>query len=156
LAWTTNQLVGISTLELGRRSAALHPPAQFAHLAPFYTVLAEFIIHVHEKSADYTAFKDTLQDAGDFSPSFIGNLDRLIRTMHPKYKKAAEPTSADKAAVADQKAHKFPGLAIPDRPGWVCSRFRFRVLYLHPSYFQHVTSCYSYADVAVFFIVDGR
>ncbi|KAF9126717.1 DEAH-box ATP-dependent RNA helicase prp22 [Mortierella sp. 14UC] len=89
------------------------------HLGMDDKSVAEFIIHVHEKSADYTAFKDTLQDAGDFSPSFIGNLDRLIRTMHPKYKKAAEPTGADKAAVADQKAHQFPGLAIPDRPGWM-------------------------------------
>ncbi|KAK3842037.1 MAG: P-loop containing nucleoside triphosphate hydrolase protein [Linnemannia gamsii] len=89
------------------------------HLGMDDKSVAEFIIHVHEKSADYTAFKDTLQDAGDFSPSFIGNLDRLIRTMHPKYKKAEEPTAADKAAVADQKAHKFPGLAIPDRPGWL-------------------------------------
>ncbi|KAF9922003.1 DEAH-box ATP-dependent RNA helicase prp22 [Linnemannia zychae] len=81
--------------------------------------VAEFIVHVHEKSADYTAFKDTLQDAGDFSPSFIGNLDRLIRTMHPKYKKEKEPKNADKAAIADEKTHKFPGLAIPDRPGWM-------------------------------------
>ncbi|KAF9095828.1 DEAH-box ATP-dependent RNA helicase prp22 [Mortierella sp. AD031] len=89
------------------------------HLGMDDKSVAEFIIHVHEKSADYTAFKDTLQDAGDFSPSFIGNLDRLIRTMHPKYRKAAEPTVADKAAVADQKAHRFPGLAIPDRPGWL-------------------------------------
>ncbi|KAG0274384.1 DEAH-box ATP-dependent RNA helicase prp22, partial [Linnemannia exigua] len=89
------------------------------HLGMDDKSVAEFIIHVHEKSADYTAFKDTLQDAGDFSPSFIGNLDRLIRTMHPKYKKAEEPTAADKAAVADQKAHKFPGLAIADRPGWM-------------------------------------
>ncbi|KAG0062996.1 DEAH-box ATP-dependent RNA helicase prp22 [Linnemannia elongata] len=89
------------------------------HLGMDDKSVAEFIIHVHEKSADYTAFKDTLQDAGDFSPSFIGNLDRLIRTMHPKYRKADEPTVADKAAIADEKAHKFPGLAIPDRPGWM-------------------------------------
>ncbi|KAF9143643.1 DEAH-box ATP-dependent RNA helicase prp22 [Mortierella sp. GBA39] len=89
------------------------------HLGMDDKSIAEFIIHVHEKSADYTAFKDTLQDAGDFSPSFIGNLDRLIRTMHPKYKKAEEPTVADKAAIADEKSHKFPGLAIPDRPGWL-------------------------------------
>ncbi|KAK5815340.1 P-loop containing nucleoside triphosphate hydrolase protein [Linnemannia elongata] len=89
------------------------------HLGMDDKSVAEFIIHVHEKSADYTAFKDTLQDAGDFSPSFIGNLDRLIRTMHPKYRKAEEPTVADKAAIADEKAHKFPGLAIPDRPGWM-------------------------------------
>ncbi|KAF9912617.1 DEAH-box ATP-dependent RNA helicase prp22 [Linnemannia zychae] len=90
------------------------------HLGMDDKSVAEFIIHVHEKSADYTAFKDTLQDAGDFSPSFIGNLDRLIRTMHPKYKKKdAEPTGADKAAIADHKAHKFPGLAIPDRHGWM-------------------------------------
>ncbi|OAQ29681.1 hypothetical protein K457DRAFT_481743 [Linnemannia elongata AG-77] len=89
------------------------------HLGMDDKSVAEFIIHVHEKSADYTAFKDTLQDAGDFSPSFIGNLDRLIRTMHPKYRKAEEPTVADKAAIADEKAHKFPGLAIPDRLGWM-------------------------------------
>jgi len=51
--------------------------------------------------------------------------------MHPKYKKAAEPTIADKAAVADEKAHKFPGLAIPDRPGWVCINSKYFSLPLY-------------------------
>jgi hypothetical protein len=60
-----------------------------------------------------------MQEMGDFSDSFIGNIDRLIKTMHPKYKKEPEKVVVDKEAVRDEKVHKFPGLAIPNNPGWV-------------------------------------
>lgn len=70
--------------------------------------------------------------------------------MHPKYKKAAEPAVADKAAIADEKAHKFPGLAIPDRPGWVCTKafFYFKMPHLVPVTVS-LTPCFLY-------IIDGR
>ena len=81
--------------------------------------IAEFIINVHEESPDYATFKKNMQEIGEFEDSFVGIIDRLIRTMHPKYKKAAEPVQADKAAVKDEKLHLFPGLALPNNPGWV-------------------------------------
>ncbi|KAG0052532.1 DEAH-box ATP-dependent RNA helicase prp22 [Gryganskiella cystojenkinii] len=77
--------------------------------------VAEFIIHLHEEAKDYASFKRDVQEVADFSDSFVGNLDRLIKTMHPKNKKVAEPAPIDKAAIADEKAHRFPGLAMPNK-----------------------------------------
>ncbi|KAG0366770.1 DEAH-box ATP-dependent RNA helicase prp22 [Gamsiella multidivaricata] len=79
---------------------------------------AEFVISVHEESPDYTTFKKNMQEIGEFSDSFVGNIDRLIRTMHPKYKKAPEPAKVDETAIKDEKTHRFPGLALPNNPGW--------------------------------------
>ncbi|KAI1311931.1 DEAH-box ATP-dependent RNA helicase prp22 [Mortierella claussenii] len=81
--------------------------------------VAEFVINVHEESPDYATFKENMQEIGEFSDSFVGNIDRLIRTMHPKNKKVSEPVMADKAAIKDEKTHRFPGLAIPNNPGWL-------------------------------------
>ncbi|KAF9586623.1 DEAH-box ATP-dependent RNA helicase prp22 [Lunasporangiospora selenospora] len=78
--------------------------------------VAEFVIDIHENSSDYATFKKEIQEMDDFSDSFVGNLDRLIRTMHPKHKKAAESVPIDKKAIADDKAHRFPGLALPNVP----------------------------------------
>ncbi|KAK3808611.1 MAG: P-loop containing nucleoside triphosphate hydrolase protein [Benniella sp.] len=80
--------------------------------------VAEYVISVHEDSPDYATFKKNMQGMGEFSDSFIGNIDRLIKTMHPKHKKAPEPAPADKDAIKDDKAHRFPGLAIPNNPAW--------------------------------------
>lgn len=63
-----------------------------------------------------------MQEIGEFSDSFIGNIDRLIKAMHPKHKKAPEPAPVDKDAMRDDKTHRFPGLAIPDNPSWVGER----------------------------------
>jgi len=38
--------------------------------------------------------------------------------MHPKNKKVAEPAPIDKAAIADEKKHRFPGLALPNNSDW--------------------------------------
>ncbi|KAF9162478.1 DEAH-box ATP-dependent RNA helicase prp22 [Actinomortierella ambigua] len=85
--------------------------------------IAKYVIHLHDQAKDYNAFKKDMQEQGDFSDSFAGNLDRLIRTMHPKYKKieaaaAEQRNQADESAIKDEKAHRFPGLAIPDTRGW--------------------------------------
>ncbi|KAF8921650.1 DEAH-box ATP-dependent RNA helicase prp22, partial [Haplosporangium bisporale] len=39
--------------------------------------------------------------------------------MHPRYKTAAEPAPVDKSAVKDEKAHRFPGLALPNNSSWM-------------------------------------
>lgn len=72
-------------------------------------------------------FESKLGEIGaDFPTTFVKNLDRLIVTMHPKYKRKAAKLKAAKAkangtdskAVSsldiDIKARKFPGLAMPD------------------------------------------
>ncbi|KAB5590392.1 Pre-mRNA-splicing factor [Ceratobasidium theobromae] len=88
--------------------------------------LAEFIISLHEQSKTQDAFKKKLKDVGaDFPDSFVENLDRLILSMHPKYKrkkakkaKAAEEkgeSSTGGVDEADKKRRMFPGLALPDQ-----------------------------------------
>ena len=69
-------------------------------------------------------FQKRLADIGaDFPGSFINNLDRLIVTMHPKYKrriakaKAASGEGLHPTGSSDEKrlqARKFPGLSVPD------------------------------------------
>ncbi|KAG8742604.1 DEAH-box ATP-dependent RNA helicase prp22 [Ceratobasidium sp. 414] len=88
--------------------------------------LAEFIIALHEQSKTQDAFKKKLKDVGaDFSDSFAESLDRLILSMHPKYKRKkakkakavadgkAAPSSADDET--DTRRRMFPGLALPDQ-----------------------------------------
>ncbi|KAG0330526.1 DEAH-box ATP-dependent RNA helicase prp22 [Podila horticola] len=63
--------------------------------------VAEFVIGMHEESPDYATFKANIQEIGEFSDSFVGNLDRLIRTMNPKNKKVTEPVPVDNAAMEE-------------------------------------------------------
>jgi ATP-dependent RNA helicase DHX8/PRP22 len=88
--------------------------------------LAEFIISLHEQSKTQDVFKKKLKDVGaDFPDSFVENLDRLILSMHPKYKrkkakkaKAAADGKGGPAATgeeAEEKRRLFPGLALPDQ-----------------------------------------
>ncbi|WWC68922.1 uncharacterized protein I206_102858 [Kwoniella pini CBS 10737] len=87
--------------------------------------LAEFVIALHEQSKTPEAFQVKLNEIGaDFPEWFVKNLDRLIVTMHPKYKRKAAKAKA--AAAANGKSHitegqkalearKFPGLSMPDQ-----------------------------------------
>lgn len=95
--------------------------------------LAKFVISLHKKSKKYDVFRDKLKEVGaPFPESFVQTLDRIILSMHPKYKKKAkknggdglnEKGSKDKSAVEggaaydeeqDRRARMFPGLALPD------------------------------------------
>ncbi|RUS25213.1 P-loop containing nucleoside triphosphate hydrolase protein [Jimgerdemannia flammicorona] len=81
--------------------------------------LAEFILHLHQQSGTFPAFKSALEDAGaEFPGSFVENLDRLINTMTPKRRKDAEDDAEGEPVELDIKARQFPGLAMPDNPGW--------------------------------------
>ena len=95
------------------------------HLGIDDTVLAKFLISVHEKSKTLDKFKKKLakQDA-NFPDAFVENIDRLILTLHPKYKKenkkAVQVTGGDKEdgdgkAVQDKQKRMFPGLALADQ-----------------------------------------
>ena len=70
--------------------------------------LAEFVIALHEQSKTIDVITSKLSEIGaDFPEWFVKNLDRLILTMHPKYKrKKKEPKT---------QARKFPGLSVPDQ-----------------------------------------
>ena len=90
--------------------------------------LAEFVIDQHSKCASLSEFESTLKEMGaEFPPSLIESIDRLILTMHPKYKNSQKqsedaPTNGSAGAgltELDQKARIFRGLAVPDRqPTW--------------------------------------
>ncbi|KAL0255471.1 hypothetical protein I308_100275 [Cryptococcus tetragattii IND107] len=90
--------------------------------------LAEFVIALHEQSKTTEAFQKKLNEIGaDFPEWFIKNLDRLIVTMHPKYKRKAAKMKAtgqsrksgDGQSIMDEQkqlqARKFPGLSMPDQ-----------------------------------------
>lgn len=102
--------------------------------------LAEFVIAVgplsvapsiahaqlHEQSKSFDVFQNKLGQVGsDFPEWFVKNLDRLIVTMHPKYKRKAAKAKAKAAksnpsqALADDvkqlQSRKFPGLSVPDQ-----------------------------------------
>ena len=102
------------------------------------STLAEFLIHIHGESKDYASFKQKCAEVGaDFPDSFLQAVDRLILSMHPKYKIKA--TASSKAGAADAKGkgkqaadevvvdenkqkqmRLFPGLAVPDSD-WIPS-----------------------------------
>ena len=83
---------------------------------------AEFLINLHEGSnQSLVAFKAKVKEIGlDFPDSFIENVDRLILSMHPKYKKRhAKSTDenakpVDSLSEIDRKRRLFPGLAVKD------------------------------------------
>lgn len=88
--------------------------------------VAEFVISIHEKSkGKKDKFVSLLHKNGaEFPPTLVDNLDRLILTMHPKYKRKAAKAkekaadgdgAADEQSEKEKKARMFPGLAIPDQ-----------------------------------------
>jgi ATP-dependent RNA helicase DHX8/PRP22 len=94
------------------------------------------LIHIHGESKDYASFKQKCAEVGaDFPESFLQAVDRLVLSMHPKYKiKAAASSKADAKGkgkqqsadevVVDENKQKqmrlFPGLAVPDSD-WIPS-----------------------------------
>ncbi|KAH9981405.1 P-loop containing nucleoside triphosphate hydrolase protein [Lactifluus volemus] len=86
--------------------------------------LAEFVIDLHDKSKTLADFKAKLKEVGaDFPESFIENIDRLVLTLHPKYKKKNSAGANGKAkangdnapAEKDKQKRLFPGLALADQ-----------------------------------------
>jgi ATP-dependent RNA helicase DHX8/PRP22 len=95
------------------------------HLGINEKTLAEFVIDQHLQCGTFQDFKSNLESLGaDFPPSLIESIDRLVLTMHPKYKakRAAEnnaPTDQtddlDASDPIERKARIFKGLAVPDK-----------------------------------------
>lgn len=95
------------------------------HLGINDKTLAEFVIDQHLQCGSFEEFKSNLENLGaDFPPSLIESIDRLVLTMHPKYKekkRKEESGNADGANDMDaldaleKKARIFKGLAMPDK-----------------------------------------
>ncbi|KAL8920039.1 MAG: hypothetical protein Q9208_006494 [Pyrenodesmia sp. 3 TL-2023] len=94
------------------------------HLGISDKTLAEFVIAQHSKCRSLADFKSQLEGMGaDFPQSLMESVDRLILTMHPKFKgkkngsrddsKAQEPE--EELAETEKKARIFKGLAVPDK-----------------------------------------
>ncbi|KAF8971677.1 P-loop containing nucleoside triphosphate hydrolase protein [Flammula alnicola] len=96
------------------------------HIGVNDKTIAEFVIDLHDQSNKSLAdFKEKLKDTGaGFSDSLIENIDRLILSLHPKYKKrqaksakAEGKSKASNGEISDleRKKRLFPGLAGKDQ-----------------------------------------
>jgi ATP-dependent RNA helicase DHX8/PRP22 len=103
------------------------------HLGVSDKVLAEYIIEQHLKCSSFAEFKSALEAMGGdlFPMSLMESVDRLVLTMHPRYKNKNKKdrgeehvengASDDMNALnaLEKKARVFKGLAVPDQePGW--------------------------------------
>lgn len=105
------------------------------HLGVNEKTLAEFVIDQHLQCKSLDEFKSSLKAVGaEFPQSLIESVDRLVVTMHPKYKsKRAKPDEQERQhnendeGVDDieKKARVFKGLAVPDdkAPNWTKEEF---------------------------------
>ncbi|KAF1924331.1 uncharacterized protein M421DRAFT_295616 [Didymella exigua CBS 183.55] len=92
------------------------------HLGVSDKTLAEFVIDQHAGAKGLADFKEQLEAMGaEFPESLVASIDRLILTLHPKYKhksangaKAADDDDDDDDS-RDRKTRVFKGLAIADR-----------------------------------------
>ena len=88
------------------------------HLGISDKTLAEFVIAQHAECKSLSEFQDKLEAMGaEFPQSLIESIDRLVKTMHPKYKqgKATNGTTENGSRRAEEKSKVFKGLALPDK-----------------------------------------
>ncbi|KAL2833566.1 P-loop containing nucleoside triphosphate hydrolase protein [Aspergillus pseudoustus] len=96
------------------------------HLGINDKVVAEFVVDMHLKCASFSDFKSQLEENGaEFPNSLLESVDRLVLTMHPKYKSrnqkqqekesVGEGDDMDALNALEKKARVFKGLAVPDR-----------------------------------------
>ena len=93
------------------------------HLSINDKTLAEFVIAQHSKCHSLPEFKARMEAVGaEFPQSLVESVDRLILTMHPKYKArtngktAGEDDGAElQHANVEKRSRIFKGLAVPDK-----------------------------------------
>ncbi|KAI4139736.1 MAG: hypothetical protein L6R39_006146 [Caloplaca ligustica] len=94
------------------------------HLGINDKTLAEFVIAQHSKCRSLADFKSQLENMGaDFPQSLVESVDRLVLTMHPRYKgqrngshqnsKLEQPEKG--LDETEKKSRIFKGLAVPDQ-----------------------------------------
>jgi ATP-dependent RNA helicase DHX8/PRP22 len=89
------------------------------HLGISDKTLAEFVIAQHAECKSLEEFQSKLDAMGaDFPQSLIESVDRLVRTMHPKYKGKSngngEQEGQGKRKI-EERTKVFKGLALPDK-----------------------------------------
>lgn len=89
------------------------------HMGIADKTIAEFVISEHEKhKSKPDAFSGALEEF-DFPESLISSIDRLVRTLHPKYKSTGAALDSTVFAqdqdAQNGKARKFKGLTLPDK-----------------------------------------
>ena len=87
------------------------------HLGISDKTLAEFVIAQHAECKSLDEFQQKLEAMGaEFPQSLIESIDRLVKTMHPKYKKGkgSNGEAENGSRRAEDKAKVFKGLALPD------------------------------------------
>ncbi|KAK3940322.1 ATP-dependent RNA helicase [Diplogelasinospora grovesii] len=89
------------------------------HLGISEKTLAEFVIAQRLECPSKAEFKVKLAAVGaDFPRSLIDSVDRLVLTMHPKFKGKHNGVDHEEERAAqstEQKTQVFKGLAIPDK-----------------------------------------
>jgi ATP-dependent RNA helicase DHX8/PRP22 len=91
------------------------------HVGVADKTLAEFVIDQHAEAKSVADFKEQLEALGaEFPQSLVDSIDRLILTLHPKYKSknkqsAGQNRDTDHGDDRDRKTRVFRGLAIPDK-----------------------------------------
>ncbi|KAL2153538.1 hypothetical protein VTH82DRAFT_4693 [Thermothelomyces myriococcoides] len=90
------------------------------HLGVNEKTLAEFVIAQRLECGSIEDFKAKLASVGaDFPPSLVESIDRLVQTMHPKFRgkqNQANATEDRKPTLSKEEQTKvFKGLAIPDK-----------------------------------------
>ncbi|CAD0089488.1 unnamed protein product [Aureobasidium mustum] len=91
------------------------------HMGISDKTIAEFVIAQHEQSKNLDDFKTKLSEF-DFSATLATAIDRLVLTMHPKYKSKSKTQAhtddedeRDLDGERDRKTRVFKGLVIPDK-----------------------------------------
>jgi ATP-dependent RNA helicase DHX8/PRP22 len=88
------------------------------HLGISDKTLAEFVIAQHSECKSLDEFQKKLEAMGaEFPQSLIESIDRLVKTMHPKYKESKGRNSEAENGTrrAEEKTKVFKGLALPDK-----------------------------------------
>lgn len=90
------------------------------HLGISDKTLAEFVIAQHAECSSLDEFKQKLEAMGaEFPQSLIESVDRLVLTMHPKFKGSKKKSGGDRVedgrSRVEEKTRVFKGLALPDR-----------------------------------------
>lgn len=73
--------------------------------------IAEYVIAEHVKCADLEKFQESLAEY-EFPQSLAESIDRLVKTLHPQYKKSEAAKRIN--GGTEKSSSKFRGLAIPD------------------------------------------
>jgi ATP-dependent RNA helicase DHX8/PRP22 len=82
------------------------------HLGISDKTLAEFVIAQHGDCKDLEEFREKMDGLGaGFPNSLIDSIDRLVRNLHPKYKKNGMAQATERV---NEKDKVFRGLTIPD------------------------------------------